>query len=167
MWDFSFLFLIHFKEVIFIKRLLLVTITAVLTLLLLSFSSKSLSAPVKGEVTSSFGKRVNPITQKKEFHYATDIAAPLGTPVLSPTDCTVTEIANDTIYGIFVKTASDNLTFRFCHLSETTLTVGQKLKKGDRIGKVGSTGWATGAHLHLEMTRDGEFVNPEKEMSFK
>lgn len=167
MWDFSFLFFIHFKEVIFIKRLLLVAITILLTFLFFSFSKTSLPSPIKGEVTSPYGTRINPITHKKEFHNATDISAPLGTPVLSPTDCVVTEIANDSIYGIFVKTQSDNLTFRFCHLSETSLKVGEKLKSGDEIGKVGDTGWATGPHLHLEMTRDGESVNPEKEMSFK
>ncbi len=166
MWDFSFTLVILFDEVIFIKRLILVLVTVLLAFLLLSFSDNSLFSPLNGSITSGYGERVNPITNKKEFHRAVDIAAPLGTPITAPCDCEVTEVVNDNIYGLFVKTKSDNMTFRFCHLSETSLKVGDKIKCGEEIGRVGDSGWATGAHLHLEMTKSGEYINPEKEMNF-
>ena len=167
MWDFSFLSLISLIEVIFIKRLLLVVVTVVLTFLLFSFSSPSFLLPVNGKITSDFGNRINPITNKKEFHNAVDIAAEISTPVLAPADCTVTEVTNDTIYGIFVKVKSEEYQFRFCHLSETSLKEGDTLKKGDEIGKVGVTGWTTGAHLHLEVIKNEEYINPKKVFDFK
>ncbi len=151
---------------IIIKRLTLVLITALLTFLLLSFSKPRLSPTLVGKITSGFGERVNPITNKTEFHSAVDIAAPYGTKISAPADCTVLEVVNDTVYGLFVTTENKDYTFRFCHLSKTDLKVGDTLKSGDEIGRVGDSGWATGAHLHFEIMKDGKYINPEKEMKF-
>lgn len=142
-------------------------VTVVLTFLLFSFSTPSFLLPVNGRITSDFGNRINPITNKKEFHNAVDIAAEIGDPVLSPDNCIVTEVSNDTIYGIFVKVKSEEYQFRFCHLSETSLNKGDTLKKGDEIGKVGNTGWTTGAHLHLEVEKNEKYINPQKVFDFK
>ena len=165
MWDFSFYLFISLIEVIFIKRLFLISITLLLSFILLSF--ETLPTTLKGEITSGYGNRINPITGKKEFHNAVDIAAEKGTPILSPVKSTVTQVENDAIYGIFVKTENEEYQFRFCHLSETSLKVGDTLKVGDEIGKVGDTGWVTGAHLHLEVMKNGEYINPKKVLSFK
>ena len=83
---FSFYFLISLIEVIFIKRLFLVLITLMLSFILLSF--ETLPTTLKGEITSGYGDRINPITKKKEFHNAVDIAAEKGTPILSPVKST-------------------------------------------------------------------------------
>lgn len=147
------------------KFLILLILLPVLTL---PFKSNKLPPPFKnGIVTSAFASRTNPVTQKWEFHNATDIAAPLGTPILSSDNCEVIEVSEDNVYGIFVTLKNKTLTFRYCHLSKTNLKQGWKIKRGDMIGYVGNTGYATGAHLHIEIIKDGKYINPETVMNFK
>ena len=134
----------------------------------LGFKKQLLPSPVSnGRVTSKFEKRINPITNREEFHTATDIAAAYGSVVLASFDCEVTFVGSDEINGENVKVRAEDVIYRYCHLSDTNVKVGYKLKKGEIIGYVGNSGYATGAHLHLEVIKNGEYINPETVFDLK
>ncbi len=103
-------------------------------------------------ISSAFGWRVHPIHQTERFHSGTDLAAPEGTPVVAALSGTV-EIAGWLGgYGFTVVIAHANdLETRYAHLSEILVHPGQTVKQGTPIGLVGSTGLATGPHLHFEV----------------
>lgn len=118
--------------------------------------------PVEGESTDSFGVRGNPFGGGgAEFHSGQDIAAPRGTPVYAPAEGRVAQAGWQNGYGQLVVVDHGNgLTTRYGHLSKIEVTAGQELKRGDRLGQVGSTGRSTGPHLHYEV-RVGELpVSP-------
>lgn len=117
--------------------------------------------PVEGTVTSVFGYRVHPITGKPDFHMGLDIAAGEGTPVLCALPGTVSDVGNSRIYGNYIVVQhSQNFQTRYCHLSEIIAQTGENVRKGARIGKVGSTGISTGPHLHFDVIVNGKYVNP-------
>jgi len=120
--------------------------------------------PAEGRLSSKFGNRVDPVTKKlNSFHSGIDIAAPLGTPVYAAESGTVFETSyKPSSYGnlIILKHASDMATY-YGHLSKIDTTQGKEVKKGDLIGKVGSTGKSTGPHLHFEVRKGGQALNPE------
>ncbi|HEX8354776.1 MAG TPA: M23 family metallopeptidase [Pyrinomonadaceae bacterium] len=118
--------------------------------------------PVAGESTDSFGVRGNPFGGGgAEFHPGQDIAAPRGTPVHAPAEGRVVQAGWQNGYGQLVVVDHGNgLTTRYGHLSKIEVTAGQELRRGDRLGQVGSTGRSTGPHLHYEV-RVGELpVSP-------
>lgn len=126
--------------------------------------------PVAGEILSGFGMRIHPITKKQKMHTGVDIAAPKGSPVVSPADGKVEMVWNDTTYGggLSIRIKHYNgYTTGYCHLSEQLVKVGQLVKQGEKIAKVGSTGASTGPHLHFSV-RDfhGERINPKTVISF-
>ena len=95
------------------------------------------------------------------YHGGTDIAAPAGTPILAAADGTV-EIANGTDawgggYGYYVKIRhNDSLETLYAHCSSLCVSAGQKVKQGEVIAYVGTTGNSTGNHLHFEVRVDGQ-----------
>ena len=105
-------------------------------------------------ISSIFGERVHPITGQVRFHQGSDIAAPEGTPVVAAFSGRV-EIAGWLGgYGLMVViTHGDTHETRYAHLSEVFVKPGQEVKQGNVIGLVGSTGMATGPHLHFEIWR--------------
>lgn len=109
--------------------------------------------PVEGESTDSYGFRGNPFGGgATEFHPGQDIAAPSGTPVLAPADGLVVEAGWKNGYGQTVVIDHGNgLKTRYGHLSKIEVESGQELKRGDELGRVGSTGRSTGPHLHYEV----------------
>ena len=107
--------------------------------------------PVYGVISSPFGWRIHPITKKRQFHRRIDIAAPIGTPIFAPMDGVVTFAGNMGGYGLTVEISSGSFKFRFGHLSKIDVYIGQKVKQGEIIGRVGSTGRSTGPHLHFEV----------------
>lgn len=114
-------------------------------------------------ITSSFGERVDPITDEVSFHTGTDIAAPEGTPILAAADGIVT-IANSTnphySYGYYVKLQhEDGYETLYAHCSALCVAAGQEVQQGEVIGFVGSTGDSTGNHLHFEVREDGVRVD--------
>ena len=118
--------------------------------------------PVQGRITSPFGYRVHPITEETTFHYGIDIAATAGTDIGAFSNGTVVERGVSTIFGNYVKVEhSDGYLSFYAHLSKITVKKGQKVKLGDKIGLVGSTGMSTGPHLHFEVRRNGKTTNPE------
>ncbi|MBD2187394.1 M23 family metallopeptidase [Pseudanabaena mucicola] len=103
-------------------------------------------------ISSIFGSRVHPVTGQVRFHQGTDLAAPEGTPVVASFSGRV-EIAGWLGgYGLIVVIShGDTHETRYAHLSEVLVKEGQEVKQGTVIGLVGSTGMATGPHLHFEI----------------
>lgn len=119
-------------------------------------------APVSGTVTSPFGFRIHPITGKADFHTGTDIAAPEGTAIVSILGGTVTRVDSDAGNGNYVEiTHSGTVKSYYKHCSKILVEEGDKVSRGQEIALVGSTGVSTGPHLHLELSLNGQFVNPQ------
>ena len=117
--------------------------------------------PVEGTLTSSFGYRTHPITGKTDFHTGVDLAAPQGTPVAAAWTGVVAETGFNDINGNYVKMIhSGNVCTTYNHLSAISVQTGQRLRRGEVVGLVGSTGISTGPHLHFELLIDGVRVDP-------
>ena len=119
------------------------------------------SWPVMGWLSSSFGARKDPFTGQPDFHTGLDISAGQGTPVKATADGTVESAAYNGNYGnSIVITHGFGIATRFGHLSQYAVRAGQKVKRGEIIGYVGSTGRATSPHLHYEILLNGQPSNP-------
>lgn len=113
------------------------------------------------KVTSLFGIRSDPFTGRATYHAGLDIGGATGDPVYAAADGVVTLSGIDKIYGnnITIHHGRGILT-RYFHLSKRIADVGEKVKKGQLIGDLGSTGRSTGPHLHYEVSVNGNDVNP-------
>lgn len=113
-------------------------------------------------VTSYYGWRVHPVSGEKNYHKGIDIAVPTGTDILSGQDGTVTQAAFDGDgYGWYlVVEGKDGLVSKYAHCDTLLAGMGQQVKKGEVIAKSGNTGTSTGPHLHLEVIKDGNYLNP-------
>ncbi len=118
--------------------------------------------PVAGELTDSFGARRDPFGgTASEFHAGQDIAAQRGTPVVAAGNGTVTFAGTQNGYGqVVIVDHGGGLTTRYGHLSRLEVAPGQPLRRGELLGRVGSTGRSTGPHLHYEVRVGEEPVNP-------
>lgn len=112
-------------------------------------------------VTSGFGRRYHPILKRLRAHTGVDITAPKGTPVYATADGTVSGESTGGGYGITV-VINHGYTYKtlYAHLSKKAVKPGQKVKRGQVIGYVGSTGMSSGSHLHYEVIKNGQRVNP-------
>ena len=117
--------------------------------------------PVTGTVTSPFGFRVRTGQTEETFHQGLDIAADEGTPVLSFAAGTVEAVGENDSCGLYVKLshANDVETF-YAHCSKILVSSGQNVSAGQIIASVGSTGNATGPHLHFAIVKDGIRLDP-------
>ena len=112
-------------------------------------------------LTSDFGMRTHPVLGGRRSHKGVDLAAPTGTPIYATADGYVSKAEWFSSYGKYVSIEHGaNLQTRFAHMSGITVKAGTRVKKGDIIGYVGSTGRSTGPHLHYEVRIDGRAVNP-------
>ena len=117
--------------------------------------------PTHGWLTSGVGGRVDPITGGDDYHPGLDISADRGTAVYATADGTITLAEKADAYGnLIVVDHGYGLETRYGHLQAFKVTVGQAVKRGDLIGLVGSTGRATGPHLHYEVRVNGRILNP-------
>lgn len=124
-------------------------------------SSTPAISPVRGILTSGFGYRADPMTHGRGNHQGIDIAASYGQPVHASGDGLVLQAGEQGGYGKAVFLAHGfGLTTRYGHMSAITVRPGQRVKRGDVIGRVGSSGRSTGPHLHYEVRVDGEPLNP-------
>jgi len=114
-------------------------------------------------VTRRFGMSRDPFTSKQKMHYGTDFAASAGVPVVASASGTVTLVENDAEWGRRV-TISHGRGLRtvYAHLGSVRAVQGKPVKRGDEIGTVGLTGLTTGPHLHYELWRGNEQINPEE-----
>lgn len=118
-------------------------------------------APVRGILTSGYGQRRDPITGRRAHHPAIDIAAAPGREVRAPADGIVTRAGRIGGLGNAVYLSHGfGINTRFGHMARLTVKPGQRVERGDVLGYVGSTGRATGYHLHYEVHVDGEAINP-------
>ena len=118
--------------------------------------------PAKGWPNDGFGYRKSPFTGKKEFHQGLDISARKGSPVIAPADGYVSFVGKSNSFGNYI-TISHGYGYktRYGHLSKTLVNKGQAVKRGDKIGLIGSTGRSTGPHLHYEVHRNNVPVDPK------
>ena len=120
-----------------------------------------LVAPVPGRISSGYGMRRHPILGYRRMHAGMDFSARHGTPIVAVTDGRVTSAGRAGGCGIAVRLDhGDGLSTRYCHMSRMAVRRGQRVRRGQVIGYVGSTGLSTGPHLHYEMYRDGRSINP-------
>ncbi len=112
-------------------------------------------------VSSRYGVRRDPIVGAPAFHAGMDFRAPTGTPVRATAPGTVVSAGWHGGYGRMVEIEhADGLTTRYAHLSRIRVSVGQKVEPGSKIGDVGSTGRSTGPHLHYEIRKGGDAIDP-------
>lgn len=117
--------------------------------------------PVRGNITSGFGVRVNPFTERREFHTGIDISAPYGAPVIAPADGKVKEIWNDKFLGLAMRIEhGQGIETVYGHLAKVLVKEGEKVFRGQRIALVGNSGRSTGPHLHYEIWVKKQPVNP-------
>jgi murein DD-endopeptidase MepM/ murein hydrolase activator NlpD len=117
--------------------------------------------PVNGKVTSPFGWRRSPFGGWRERHEGVDIAAPYGTPVLAAGDGKVTFAGWKAGWGRVVSIDHGNgYVSSYAHLSRIGVKLDATVARGTMIGSVGSTGRSTGTHLHLEVRKNGQLVDP-------
>ncbi|MBO4320007.1 MAG: M23 family metallopeptidase [Treponema sp.] len=118
----------------------------------------------KSVLTSSFGMRVSPISGKWLFHKGIDMAAPTGTSIYACKAGTVQyAVSMDATYGNYViLNHGGGMTSLYAHMSKMLVEKGEAVTAGQVIGKVGSTGLATGPHLHFEIRMNGEAQDPQK-----
>jgi murein DD-endopeptidase MepM/ murein hydrolase activator NlpD len=117
--------------------------------------------PVAGWLTSTYGKRKDPFNDEAAFHPGLDISADYGAPVLASGDATVSSAGMNGAYGnMVVLDHGYGIVTKYGHLSRIAVTADQRIKRGDVIGYVGSTGRSTGAHLHYEIWMNGRLTNP-------
>lgn len=122
--------------------------------------------PVVGNVTSEFGTRIHPISGDLRFHAGIDIAAELGTNIYSAFDGEVIYSDYDQWNGNFLKIQHDNgIMTVYCHCEKLNVKKGQKIRAGEVIATVGSTGSSTGPHLHFEIRVDNVSYNPQKALN--
>ena len=116
---------------------------------------------LKPATTSGFGNRRDPFTGRLSFHEGLDIVAPTGKEVHATGDGIVTKAGMESGYGRVVYVSHGfGVTSVFGHLSGFKVEQGQKVKRGDLLGLVGSTGRATSSHLHYEVRANGRILNP-------
>jgi YD repeat-containing protein len=119
--------------------------------------------PTNGIITAAFGWRIHPITGQRRMHRGIDIGAPTGAPILAADDGTVSYASwDDGGYGNLVEiTHNDGGRTLYAHTNRILVRKGQRVRQGQLIAEVGSTGRSTGPHLHFEVQPDGKHAtNP-------
>jgi len=122
---------------------------------------EALQAPAHGRLSSRFGMRVHPVFGREQHHDGIDISLPVGTPIQPVEAGTVTFAGERGGYGLLVEIDHGNgLTSRYAHLSELLVSAGEQILPDHPLGLAGQSGLATGPHLHLEIRRDNQPINP-------
>ncbi|MFB0873768.1 MULTISPECIES: M23 family metallopeptidase [unclassified Sphingobium] len=120
-----------------------------------------LSSPVSGRMSSGFGMRRHPILGYTRMHAGIDFAARYGSPIYAVTDGVVAYAGRHGGHGNYVRIQhGGGLATGYAHMSRIAAVPGQRVRQGQVIGYVGSTGLSTGPHLHYELYRNGATVNP-------
>ena len=126
------------------------------------FASVPSIMPTPGWLTSQFSRnRAHPLLHISRPHEGIDVAAPMGAPIIAPASGLVTKVAYENGYGNTLEIDHGNgIVTRYAHCSRIDVRSGQRVTRGQRIAAVGSTGLATGPHLHYEIHINGKVVNP-------
>ncbi|HOX30964.1 MAG TPA: M23 family metallopeptidase [Spirochaetales bacterium] len=119
--------------------------------------------PLRGAISSYFGYRPSPFTGVRQFHAGIDIVASTGVSIRAAMDGKVADAGYNAIFGNYVILSHEGgLQTLYGHMSAISVKVGQKAGQGAVIGRVGSTGYSTGPHLHFGLFKGGAAVNPLK-----
>ncbi|MBU3917209.1 M23 family metallopeptidase, partial [bacterium] len=119
--------------------------------------------PTKGHLSSKYGRRVDPFTKKQTMHMGLDIANRQYTPIYAPADgVVVNTFVNGKLGEFLVIDHGYHIVTRYGHLSKYEVRVGQHVKRGDLIARMGTTGHSTASHLHYEILVNDQYVDPEK-----
>ena len=126
-----------------------------------AFMKRPLKA--RSRLSSPYGRRRHPILMYEIFHHGVDLAAPMNTPIMAAGDGTITQLGRKGGYGKYIRIRHTNgFETAYGHMNgyRQDLKVGSKVRRGEVIGYVGSTGRSTGPHLHFEVLKNGKTVNP-------
>ena len=122
----------------------------------------------KGYVSSEYGNRINPFTKKINFHKGVDIAHKTESDIRSLAGGKITYSGKKYGYGNLVEVSHLNgYVTRYAHNNRNLVKVGELVKKGQIIAKMGSTGHSTGPHVHLEVLKNNKHINPNKFIHYK
>ena len=118
-------------------------------------------SPVHGYLSTAYGYRSDPFTGLRDYHPGIDISAPTGTKIVASADGLVAFADRQMGYGkLVILQHKFGLSSRYGHMSMIAVKPGQRVRKGDVLGYVGSTGRATGPHLHYEVRLNDQAMNP-------
>lgn len=121
-----------------------------------------------GYLSSLFGYRTDPMSGKKEFHEGLDFSGKVGTPVVAVAAGIVTWTGKHPGYGNLIEISHGNgYVTRYAHNNKNLVNIGEKVKKGEVIATMGNTGRSTGTHVHFEVIRNGQHVDPKKYLSIE
>ncbi len=129
---------------------------AILMLLLQAWPA----CPAEGWVTSGYGHRIHPLTHRRSFHEGIDIANIEGTPLRAPWAAVVSDIRRTGRAGLHVVLRTGPFPVKMAHLSSVLVVEGQRLKRGEKVGRMGHSGRVTGDHVHLELRRWNRRCDP-------
>ncbi len=136
------------------------------------YNARGISAPqtlykrplkARARLSSGFGKRRHPILLYEVFHKGVDLAAPTNTPIIAAGDGIITQLGRKGSYGKYIKIKhAGGYQTAYAHMNgyRGDLKVGSRVKRGETIGYVGSTGRSTGPHLHFEVIKNNKVVSP-------
>lgn len=125
-------------------------------------SRGTMRMPVSGRLTSGFGMRLHPLLGYSRFHRGIDIGAAYGAPIVAASDGTVAFAGWHGGHGKYVKlNHASGLATGYGHMSRIAVRSGMRVRQGQVIGYVGSTGLSTGPHLHYELYKNGQAINPK------
>lgn len=117
--------------------------------------------PLNGVITSKYGPRT-PTKIVSANHKGLDIAGNTGSSIIAAADGIVTLASTEGDYGNHLKIENGEITTLYAHCSKLLVSEGMEVKQGDAIAEVGSTGRATGPHLHFEIRRENRYVDPQE-----
>jgi murein DD-endopeptidase MepM/ murein hydrolase activator NlpD len=119
--------------------------------------------PTQGWQSRGFGMKDDPFTGYRRLHRGIDISNNMGTPIIAPADGRVKSVMTDRGMGkMIVIDHGFGFVTRYGHLSQIDVKRGEHVARGQVIGKMGSTGYSTGPHLHYEVWRNGKVLNPQE-----
>ena len=131
-----------------------------------SYGSGTFINPTTGTYTSNYGYRIHPITGKRSFHTGQDIANSYGTKIVAADGGKVVKASYNGAYGNAIVIEHGNgYSTMYAHLQSFSVSVGDVVTQGQKIGEMGSTGWSTGPHLHYEVWYNGNHINPRQFLS--
>lgn len=121
----------------------------------------SWSIPTIGKITSPFGVRDPSRPDISSFHMGIDLANSEGTELVAAIDGEIIEATYNNVYGNYIKISKDDVIIIYAHCSKLLVKKNESVKAGEKIALMGSTGISTGPHLHFEIRKDNQVINPE------
>ena len=126
----------------------------------------SLIKPLEGEITSRFGHREPTVPTVPKNHTGIDIAEDIGKIIVASMEGDVTLVSSEGDYGNHIKITNGEVTTVYAHCSKIYVKEGEHIVQGQQIAEVGATGNVTGPHLHFEIRRNNEYIDPDLVLQF-